>query len=85
MLGMRNGHTARPRGFEYRPRFYDPDAEDRRKRQLRFVPASQRRQRTTKQPAFVAVALGLVLAFYVYLNVGTVVDRVTSFGGWFFQ
>ena len=84
MLGLRNGRLSRPRGFDYQPRFYDPEAEERRKRQLRFVRPSERRQRKTKQPAFVAVGLGLVLAFYLFLNIETIVERVTAFGGWFF-
>lgn len=75
---------ARPRGFEYQPRFYDPEAEERRKRQLRFTRPSERRSYKTKQPQFVAVGLALVLAFYLYLNIGTIAERVTGFGGWFF-
>lgn len=84
MLGFRNGKMARPRGFDYNPRFYDPDAEARRKRQLQFVRPSERRTRTTKQPAFIAVGLGLVVAFYLYANIETIAERVTVFGGWFF-
>ena len=84
MLGMKSGRTARPRGFTYTPRFYDPEAEERRKRQLRFVRPSERRQRQTKQPQFIAVGLALALAFYLFLNIDTIVERVTSFGGWFF-
>ena len=84
MLGLRSGHTPKPRGFAYEPRFYDPDAEARRKRQLAFVRPSERRQRKTKQPQFVAVGLGLVLAFYLFLNIEGIVERVTAFGGWFF-
>lgn len=84
MLGLRSGRMAKPRGFTYEPRFYDPDAEERRKRQLRFVRPSERRQRKTKQPQFIAVGLGLVLAFYLYLHIETIVERVTAFGGWFF-
>ena len=84
MLGFRNGKLARPRGFSYEPRFYDPEAEERRKRQLRFTRPSDRRQRKTKQPQFVAVGLGLVLAFYLYTNIETIVERMTAFGGWFF-
>lgn len=84
MLGFRNGRLARPRGFSYEPRFYDPEAEERRKRQLRFVRPSERRQRTTKQPAFVAVGLGLVLALYLFLHIETIIERVAAFGGWFF-
>lgn len=83
MLGIRNGRLARPRGFSYQPRFFDPEAEERRKRQLRFVRPSERRQRQTKQPAFIAVGLGLVLAFYLFLHIETIVERVTTFGGWF--
>ena len=63
MLGLRSGHTRKPRGFGYQPRFYDPEAEERRKRQLRFTRPSERRSYKTKQPQFVAVGLGLVLAF----------------------
>ena len=84
MLGLRNGKLARPRGFSYQPRFYDPEAEARRKRQLRFVRPSERRQRKTKQPQFVAVGLGLALAFYLYTHIEAIVERVTTFGGWFF-
>ncbi len=84
MLGLRNGNLSRPRGFSYEPRFYDPQAEARRKRQLQFVRPSERRQRKTKQPQFIAVGLGLALAFYLYLNIGDIVERVTAFGGWFF-
>ena len=84
MLGLKSGRTARPRGFTYTPRFYDPEAEERRKRQLRFVRPSERRMRTTKQPQFIAVGLALVLAFYLFLNIDTIVERVTTFGGWFF-
>ena len=83
MPGLR-GKLARPRGFSYQPRFYDPDAEERRKRQLRFTRPSERRQRKTKQPQFIAVGLALVLAFYLYSNIGTIIERMTAFGGWFF-
>ena len=85
MLGIQNGRTARPRGFDYQPRFYDPEADARRKRQLQFVRPSERRTRKTKQPQFVAVGLGLALAFYLFINIEDIVDRVTAFGGWFFQ
>ena len=84
MLGLNSGKMARPRGYSYQPRFYDPDAEARRKRQLQFTRPSERRQRKTKQPQFIAVGLGLVLAFYFYANIEAIVERVTAFGGWFF-
>ena len=84
MLGLRSGRIARPRGFTYEPRFYDAEAEERRKRQLRFTRPSERRSHKTKQPQFIAVGLGLALAFYLYLNIGTIAERVTSVGGWFF-
>ena len=84
MLGFRNGRLARPRGFDYQPRFYDPEAEERRKRQLRFTPVSERRTHRTRQPQFVAVGLGLVLALYLYLNMDGLAERVGAFGGWFF-
>ena len=85
MLGLRSGHTRKPRGFGYQPRFYDPEAEERRKRQLRFVRPSERRAHKTKQPQFIAVGLGLALALYLYLHIGEIAEGVTQFGGWFFN
>ncbi|GAB5534301.1 MAG: hypothetical protein Rubg2KO_05500 [Rubricoccaceae bacterium] len=84
MAGMIGGHKPRPRRFEYQPRFYDADAEERRKRQLKFVRPSERRAYKTRQPAFIAVGLGLVLVLYLYLNMGTIAERVAGFGGFFF-
>jgi hypothetical protein len=84
MLGTKNGRLARPRGFNYEPRFYDPEADERRKRRLRFTRPSDRRQRKTKQPQFIAVGLALVVALYLFLNIETIIERVTAFGGWFF-
>lgn len=84
MLGIRSGHTPRHRRFTYEPRFYDPDAEDRRKRQLAFVKPSERRSRKTRQPAFIAVGLGLVAVFFMYVNIDVIVERVLSFGNFFF-
>ena len=84
MLGIRSGHTPRHRRFSYEPRFYDPDAEARRKRQLAFVRPSERRTHKTRQPAFIAVGLGLVGAFFLYVNLDVIVERVLSFGSFFF-
>lgn len=85
MAGMIGGHKPRPRQFDYQPRFYDADAEDRRKRQLKFSRPSERRQYKTRQPAFIAVGLGLVLALYLYINMGTIAESVANFGGFLFQ
>lgn len=84
MLGLKSGRQASPRGFSYQPRFYDPEADERRKRQLRFVRPSERRQRKTKQPQFIAVGLALVLALYLFIHIEAITERVTTFGGWFF-
>ncbi len=84
MFGIQSRKLARPKGFSYEPRFYDPDAEERRKRQLQFVRPSERRQRKTKQPQLIAVGLALVLAFYLYTHIETIAERVTAFGSWFF-
>ena len=84
MLGLRSGRLPKHRQFDYQPRFYDPDAEERRKRQLAFVRPSERRKRTTKQPQFVAVGLGLALALYLYLHIDEIAARVGAFGDWFF-
>lgn len=85
MLGIRSGHTPRPRGYDYQPRFYDPDEDARRRRQLAFVKPSERRSRKTKQPAFIAVGLALVVIFFLYLNIEGIVDRMLSFGSFFFE
>lgn len=75
---------SRPRGFAYEPRYYNPDVEEKKKRRLRFAAPSDKRQRKTRQPAFVMVALGLVVAFYLYANLETITERVVSFGSFFF-
>lgn len=69
MLGGLVRRSARPRGFTYEPRFYDGDAEDARKRRLQFRRPSEQRSRKTKQPAFIAVGLGLVVVFYLYTHI----------------
>lgn len=73
MLGGIVRRPARPRGYQYVPRFYDADAEDGRKRRLGFRRPSEQRSRKTRQPAFIAVGLLLVAAFWLYLNMDRVV------------
>jgi hypothetical protein len=80
---MRNRRLARPRGFSYQPRFYDPEAEERRKRRLRFTRPSERRRRKTRQPQFIAVGLALVVALYLFIHIESIVEQVTAFGSWF--
>lgn len=58
----------KPRGFHYEPRFHDPKKDERRKRQIRIQRPAGSLYRKTKQPTFIAVGLGLVLALYLYLN-----------------
>lgn len=84
MLGLRSGRLAKPRGFAYVPRHYDADADERRKRRLRFSRPSEKRTRKTKQPAFIAVGLGLVLALYIYANLEMFIERAAAFGAFFF-
>lgn len=84
MLGGLSRRTARPRGFAYEPRFYDADEEEARKRRLRFSRPSERRQHKTRQPAFVAVGLGLVAAFYVYTHLDAVVGGASTLLDLFF-
>ena len=57
-----------PRSFGYEPRFYDPKAEDRSRRIHRRQIEIERKPRRTKQPAFIAVGLALVLVLYIYVN-----------------
>lgn len=55
-------HRPKPRRFQYEPRFYDPSKDERLKRRLHIKSNTRR----GKQPAFIAVALLLLLAFYIY-------------------
>lgn len=50
------------RRFHYEPRFYDPAHDERLKRRLHITSNTRR----GKQPAFIAVALLLLLAFYIF-------------------
>jgi hypothetical protein len=71
-----------PRRFNYEPRFYDPSKDDRLKRRMRA--ARPRERPKTKQPAFIAVGLGLLVVLYLYLNMDTLVERASALGGLFF-
>ncbi|MEM1054158.1 MAG: hypothetical protein AAGI52_01425 [Bacteroidota bacterium] len=64
---------AKPRGYHYEPRFHDPKKDERRKRQIRIARPAGKLYRKTKQPHFIAVGLGLVLALYLYINAETVI------------
>lgn len=55
-------HRPKARRFHYEPRFYDPTEDERLKKRL-HIKSNVRRG---KQPAFIAVALLLLLAFYIY-------------------
>ena len=55
-------HKPKSRRFRYEPRFYDPTEDERNKRRMRITTNVRR----GKQPAFIAVALLLLLAFYIY-------------------
>ena len=57
-----------PRSFGYEPRFFDPKVEERARRLHKRSIEIERKPRRTKQPAFIAVALALVLALYLYVN-----------------
>ena len=76
--------TARPRGYHYEPRFYDGSAEDAKKRRLQFRRPSEQRTRTTKQPAFIAVGLGLVAVFYLYTHIDAVTGGAATLLDFFF-
>lgn len=55
-------HRPKNRKFQYEPRFYDPKDDERKKQRIRF----QSKTRRGRQPAFVVVAVLLLLALYVY-------------------
>lgn len=64
-IGRKN---IKPRQFGYEPRFFDPNAEERERRLHKRSIEIERKPRRTKQPAFIAVALALLLALYIYVN-----------------
>lgn len=78
MLNL-NPRRLQPRRFHYEPRFYDPAKEERRRRRIRI--AHEHARPKSKQPHFVLVAVGLVLAFLLYVNIEGIVERATAVGG----
>lgn len=84
MLGGLVRRTARPRGFQYHPRYFDAAADESRKRRLAFRRPSERRQHKTRQPAFIAVGLGLVAVLWLYLNADAVVGGTGALLDFFF-
>jgi hypothetical protein len=84
MLGGLARRTARPRGFQYHPRYHDPAADDARKRRLAFRRPSERRSHKTRQPAFIAVGLGLVVVWWLYVNADAVVGGTGALLEFFF-
>ena len=58
----------KPRGFHYEPRFHDQKEDERKKRRIRIERPAGSLYRKTKQPTFIAIGLGLVLALYLYIN-----------------
>lgn len=55
-------HRPKARKFNYEPRFYDPSEEERKKERVRFTSKTRR----GKQPAFITVAVLLLIALYIY-------------------
>ena len=74
----------KPRRFEYHPRFHDPKEDAKRLRGIRIERTHRTGARKTRQPHFIAVGLGLVLAFYLYVNAEELFGRVVSFGSFLF-
>ena len=77
---------AKPRGFDYTPRFHDPKEDERKRRHIRIDRVHRTRNRKTRQPMFITIGLGLVLAFYLYANAdavfgGAVTALSNIFGG----
>jgi hypothetical protein len=55
-------HRPKARKFNYEPRFYDPSEDEKKKERVRFDSKTRR----GKQPAFIAIAVLLLLVLYVY-------------------
>lgn len=74
---------AKPRRFNYDPRFHDTTKDERLKRRMQ---ASRTRVRPkNKQPAFIALGLGLLGILYMYTNIDKVVEGAASFSTFFFS
>ena len=82
MLNALSRRRVQPRRFQYDPRFYNPEKDDRLKRRMRVERTRARPK--TKQPQFIAVGLALLLALYLYLHIDTITERAAALGGLFF-
>lgn len=72
------------RRFDYQPRFYDPEEEERRRRSIRIKKDPSLARRKTKQPTFIALGLLLVLVFFLYVNMDAVVENAAALSNLFF-
>ena len=55
-------HRPKARKFHYEPRFYNADEEERKKQRVRIKSNTRR----GKQPAFITVAVLLLVVLYLY-------------------
>lgn len=83
MLRISRRHAA-PRGFHYEPRYYDEDEQERKRRRIRIQRPAHVGHRRTRQPAFIAVGLLLLVVFYLYTNIGDFVENASAFSRFFF-
>ncbi|MEO0743563.1 MAG: hypothetical protein AAF089_18430 [Bacteroidota bacterium] len=69
LLGGLGRRRSKPRQFNYQPRFHSPEKEAREERLRRRV-KMESNVRRGQQPKFIAVAVLLLLALFIYMQLG---------------
>ncbi|MEM8558746.1 MAG: hypothetical protein AAGG50_13085 [Bacteroidota bacterium] len=69
LFGGLGRRRAKPRQFQYQPRFHNPEKEEREQRLRRRI-KMESNVRRGQQPRFIAVAVLLLLALFIYTQLG---------------
>ncbi|MEM6782987.1 MAG: hypothetical protein AAF624_04545 [Bacteroidota bacterium] len=69
LFGNLGRRRAKPRSFNYQPRFHNPEKEAREERLRRRI-KMESNVRRGQQPKFIAVAVLLLLALFIYMQLG---------------
>ncbi|MEM8601609.1 MAG: hypothetical protein AAGF99_16965 [Bacteroidota bacterium] len=69
LFGNLGRRRAKPRQFNYQPRFHNPEQEAREERLRRRI-KMESNVRRGQQPKFIAVAVLLLLALFIYMQLG---------------
>ena len=70
-----SGSRTRHRRFNYKPKYYDPSVDERKKRSIRFTSNTRRGQ----GKSVIMLAAFLFAVFYALLNMDVIVTNVSAF------